>query len=103
MLKRIGSFIRKDYTNSIRNNMVIYMILFLVLLSVGLKLFMPSATEMEVTIAVDNTIDSRVISQLEKYGNIELYQGRKEVEERVKRLDNISGITKEDSEYVVLL
>lgn len=103
MITRIINFTRKDLANSLRNNMVLYMVIFPILLALGLKLFMPSVTEMETTIAVDKAVGQQVIQGLDEFGKVEIYNSRQEVEERVEALDDISGIVKEGDEYVVVM
>ncbi|ACL69130.1 ABC transporter permease [Halothermothrix orenii] len=103
MFKKIINLIKKDLINGLRNNMVIYMLLFPLVLALGMSFFIPSVTEVEVTIAVDSGVDQWVINRLEDYGKVELYDSPEAVKERVKRLDDISGIIKDEDEYVVLI
>lgn len=103
MLKRILTYLQKNITTSKRNNMVIYMILFPVILAIGMNFFMPAVTEVAVTVAVDKNVGSDFINKMENYANVELYDSADSVKERVKRVDDVSGIIKEGNEYVVLL
>lgn len=102
MIKRIYNFILKDMTNALRNNMIIYVILFPILLAVLMNLLIPSVEQMKLTIAVDSRAEEWVIERLKDYGKVELFDSQEQIRERVLELDDVSGIIRDGEEYVVL-
>lgn len=103
MWKRIFKYMQKNITTSRRNNMVIYIVLFPIVLALGMNFFMPAVTETEVKIAVDRGVGEDFIQKLENYGEVEVYDTVSDVKRRVKKVDDVSGIIKQQDQYVVLL
>lgn len=103
MIKKICSFMLKDITNALRDNIVVYGALFPILLAVIMTFFIPSVQSMKVTVAVEQNVGQRVIEGLKEYANVEIYENRSFVQKRVEKNDDIAGIVKEKDEYVILL
>lgn len=103
MLKRVLNFIQKDFTSAMRNNVVIYGSLFPILLAIGLSLFLPGVQSMKLTVAIDGDVEQKVIEGWKKYANVEVYDSRDKVQKRVEKPDDVAGVVKKNSEYVILL
>ena len=86
-----------------RNNVVIYVALFPIVLAIGLGLFLPGMQGMKLKVAADRNIDSKVIEALGNYAEVELFDGHNKVRDRVERSDDLAGIVKDGGKYVVLL
>lgn len=102
MLTRIGSFIEKDITNGLRDNMIIYMMVFPLVLAVAFRLFMPTLQGAKATFAVNRNTGPQFIEKLENYGNVIVLNDYEALVERVERTDDAIGITKVDGRYTVL-
>jgi ABC-2 type transport system permease protein len=103
MIKRIISLFQQDLTNALRDNLVLYLIVAPLLLAVGARLFVPSLQEIKLTFAVERQVEQRVIDELARFGQVELYDSATAVQARVEMLDDVPGIIRRDGEYVVLL
>lgn len=103
MIKRIISFLTKNYTNALRDNMIIYGALFPILLAFVMTFFIPSVESMKLTVAVERNVGQNVIDGFSKYAEVEMFDTRELLQQRVERNDDIAGIVKEGDEYVVLL
>lgn len=95
-MNRIISIFRRDVSSSTRDFLVIYMIIAPILLAIGLKFFIPSATSASLQFAVDSRLESEVVEEFKKYGNVEIYSSIDEIKNRVNKIDDIAGITKND-------
>jgi len=103
MIKRVVNFVLKDYTNAMRNNIVIYGALFPILLAVVLTFFLPGMQGMKLTLALDSSSEPEVIEGWRKYARVELFDSREEIENRVEKPDDVAGIVRQGNEYVILL
>ncbi|MTI65326.1 MAG: ABC transporter permease [Firmicutes bacterium] len=90
---RVISIFKRDFKSSIRDNMLLYMMIVPLLLALGLKLFIPSANNLTVKFAIDKSLDKEVIETFEKYGEVELYDNKDKIIQRVNKMDDIAGIT----------
>lgn len=95
-MKRIISIFRRDVSSSVRDFLIVYMIIAPLLLAIGLKFFIPSATSASLQFALDNSLGNEVIQEFEKYGNVEVYSSLEDIKSRVNKIDDIAGITKDD-------
>lgn len=90
--KQIITLFRQDLTNSLRDNLVLYMFVAPILLALGARFFLPSLEETKITFAVERAVGQEVIAQLEELGDVSLFDSRREVIERVERSDDVPGI-----------
>jgi len=103
MLKRIYSFLSKNLTNALRDNIILYGALFPILLAFVMNIFITDAQDMKLTVAIDKNVEQRVIDGFRNYAEVELFNNKSEVQDRVEKNDDIAGIVKLDDQYVVLL
>lgn len=92
-MKRIFSIFNRDVSSSTRDFLVLYMIIAPILLTIGLKFFIPSATSASLQFAVDERLENRIIDEFRKYGSVETYLSVEEIKDRVNQIDDIAGIT----------
>jgi ABC-2 type transport system permease protein len=91
MVKRVVSLLRQDFMNTLRDNMLLYMLVGPILLAVAARAFMPSVDEMRGTFAVQRGFPTVLAAQLEQYGTVEWYATADAVAERVRRSDDVPG------------
>lgn len=101
--RRPRSLLKQDFRNGIRNNIVLYMLGFIIVASIISRLFLPSLESMEIHFAVDSETKVRIGSQLQQYGTVEVYNTKSAVLERVMRMDDVPGIIVSDGRYEILL
>lgn len=103
-MKRMLAIFRRDISSSTRDFLVIYMIIAPILLTVGLKFFIPSAASASLQFAVEEKLGSEVIEEFEKYGRVEVYTSEDEIKDRVNKIDDIAGITaSSDGKFRIIL
>lgn len=98
MLGRIANLVRKDIAKSLRDNIVLYVLLSPMLLAAGLALYLPSVETMSLTFALDAAAEPRVIEAFKGYGKVEVYETRRDLAGRVERLDDVAGVVRRDEE-----
>ena len=104
MFKRILTLMRQDLTNSLRDNMVAYMMVAPLLLALGAKFFLPSLDDVKIRMVLDgSTIEPALVEKFSAYGLVEILDNRQEVEQRVEKNDDVIGFVKEEGEYRVIL
>lgn len=103
-MKRILAIFRRDMSSSLRDYILLYMIVAPILLTIGLKFFIPSVESASLQFALDERLGSELIEEFEKYGKVEVYPTVERIEDRVKAIDDIAGITRdENGKYRVIL
>ncbi len=103
MFKRILSIIEQDTVNSLRNNIIVYMLIVPLILAIGIRLLLPSVGSAKPTFAVDANVSPSVVQELKTYGRVEMYPSKNDVVKRVNLNDDVPGIVKENGKIVVLL
>lgn len=103
MFKRVFGIVSKDWAYTRRENILIYMVIMPLVLAGLLRLFLPSMEQLEVTIAIEESVPVEVREQLQAFGRLELHNSRESLQNRVQGLDDVPGIYVEDGKYIVLL
>lgn len=102
-MKRLLSIFRRDIKSSIREFILLYIILAPILIAIGLRFFIPSVNAISFQFALDKGIPQTVVAEFEKYGKVELLNGRMDIEARVAKVDDIIGVMpKSDQSYIII-
>ena len=103
MVKRILNFFVKDIVNALRDNIVIYVLLFPIIGAGVLALLLPGIESGSLTFVVNqNTVKGMEIP-LAKYAKIEWVTGDEKIRERVSQFDDAIGLTHDESGYRLVL
>jgi ABC-2 type transport system permease protein len=92
MFNRIASLMRQDLTNSLRDNILLYMIFGPVLLALGARLFLPGLDQTRLTIAVTPDLPAPLVQRLQLIGQVQVLADAPALRERVLRSDDVVGI-----------
>ncbi|MEW6243272.1 MAG: ABC transporter permease [Bacillota bacterium] len=103
MLRRIGNMIARDLRYASKENILIYVIVFPIVITVLLSLFLPSLEDMELTFALDPAVPREVAEGLRTYGRVQYHDGLARLSERVLEFDDVPGIYVSEGKYRVLL
>jgi ABC-2 type transport system permease protein len=103
MVKRIFTLQWQDLTNSLRDNMILYVMVGPILLTIGARLFIPSIDQNVQIFAVQSGIEPTIIQQLEQIGSVQIYPDADTVEARVLRNDDVPGIVMVENQPVLIL
>ncbi|OHD54677.1 MAG: hypothetical protein A2Y33_02535 [Spirochaetes bacterium GWF1_51_8] len=99
MIKTMINNFLQDFTNSIRDNMLLYILVAPVILAVLFRVFTPSAETVEFHIAIDASVEQHVADEFRGYMVVELFDTPHAVKERVNRYDDTAGIILENGKY----
>lgn len=102
-MRKILNLVRQNFKLALRDNLLLYMIGFVLVGSIAIRVFLPSIDNIEMSFVVNKEAAQDIGEQLENYGKIEIYDTIQEVEERVLRMDDAPGIAKVGDEYRVIL
>lgn len=103
MVRRILNLMHQDWTNALRDNILLYMMIAPLLLAIGARFFLPSLNQNQYTFAVQSSLDSDLIQRLDQIGRIELFNDSNGVKERVLRSDDVPGLTVENNQPQIIL
>lgn len=92
-MKRPLAIFNRDIRSSFREFMLIYMIIAPILLTIGLKFFIPSAESASLQFALEGSLDESIVNEFSKYGDVEIYDNIEDIKTRVKDVDDIAGIS----------
>jgi len=93
---------KRDLRNSLRDNVIVFMLLMPIIMSLLLSMFFPETKSDMVSLVVSKDMDQGFISQAKKYANVDVVDSRRRVEERVEDFDDAVGIAVEKGEYVII-
>ena len=103
MIKPLLSLIQKDIKLSRKDHLISYIIIAPIFIAVLMRLFLPSMESMEITFAVNKDMDSRVVSILEEYGKVDIFDDKNQVIKRVMAIDDVPGIVETGYGFEVVL
>jgi ABC-2 type transport system permease protein len=92
MFKRIFTLMHQDWTNSLRDNIIVYMIFGPILLAIGARFFLGSLDQAQFTFAVQADLGPAVIERLDRVGAVQVFDSAAAVQERVLRNDDVPGL-----------
>jgi ABC-2 type transport system permease protein len=92
MVKRILNLLHQDWTNALRDNILLYMLIAPILLAVGARFLLPSLNENQYTFAVQADMDPQLMERLNQIGKLEVLETPALVNERVLRSDDVPGL-----------
>ena len=92
MFQRILNLLHQDWTNTLRDNILLYTMFAPILLAVGARLFVPSIGEAQYTFAAQNGVDPVLIQRLEAVGTVTILPSSEAVRERILRSDDVPGL-----------
>ncbi|HKL11688.1 MAG TPA: ABC transporter permease [Clostridia bacterium] len=102
MNRKILAVFLRDIRVSMRDFIALYIIIFPVLFSIAINLFVPSVNDSTVTIAMLEDDRSEHIEYFMDYAVVELFETSEDVKHRVEKRDNIVGILPENNDYYIL-
>lgn len=95
-MKRVISIFIRDFKSSIREFLLLYMMVGPLLLTFGFSLFIPSSEAASLQFAMVEGIDQNVISHFEKYGSVDLFSDIDALNNRVLDIDDVAGIVEDE-------
>lgn len=101
-MKRILGLICQDITLMLRDSIIVYIAFGPLLMALALRLFMPSVEDVRMNFVAENRIGETIISELEKYGNVQRLEDKQEVITRVERTDMVPGIIDDNGKLVLI-
>lgn len=102
MMRRIATLLRQDWTNALRDNILLYMMAAPLLLALGARLFLPGLDQSTYTFAVDRAAGAEAQARLAELGNVELFDGAEAVRARVLRADDVPGLAVVDGRLALI-
>lgn len=101
-MKRVLNIAKRDLKSGLRDFLIIYIIIAPIIIAFILSGFIPSAESASLTFAVDSSISNELVEEFKKYGTVEIFQSKKDLEERVSAIDDVIGITAIDGIYEIV-
>lgn len=102
MLKKILVIFGRDIRMSIRDFMSLMMIVIPIILAIAVNLFAPGIEDTTVNLALIEGENPEMVSYLEYYSKVQVYENYEALEERVMKRDNFVGIVGEGSDSYIL-
>ena len=94
-MRKIWSMIIKDFTIATRDNMMAFVIFYAVIFAFVIRIFVPTVESTQIKFAVYEGVNEQVISQIEDFGETDLFDSVESVYDRVERIDSIAGVVME--------
>jgi len=94
-MRKIWSMIIKDFTIATRDRLMVFVIFYAVIFAFVIRIFVPTVESTQVKFAVYEGVGEQVISQIEDFGEVDLFDSVESVYDRVERIDSIAGVVME--------
>lgn len=103
MLRRILAVTMRDIRSGMRDAMIPYILIAPLLVTVLLKIFIPSVGSTVINVALPKTAEPAFVEFVERYGDVELLEDREAIIKRVDATDDLFGIVpKPDGGYELI-
>lgn len=101
-MKNILLIFRRDLKASLRDAMVVYILVIPFLIALVLNLLTTSTAGAALRVVVDPTVDQAVTDHLETMARVERAGDRASLERRVRDLDDVYGLSQSDGRMLIL-
>lgn len=102
MLKRIIAIFSRDLKVNIKDFFSLYILVVPVLFAVAINLFAPGINDTTINLALIEGENEEQVDYFSQFAKVELFKSVEEVNQRVKKRDNIIGILPEAGEYYII-
>lgn len=103
-MNRIYWIFRRDMKSSVREFLLLYIIIAPLLITIGLRFFIPSVNSISLQFALDEKLSKTTTQEFSQYGKIEIFKDVVNITKRVNKVDDIIGITLSEGEkYQVIM
>lgn len=102
MLRRILAVTMRDIRSGMRDAMIPYILIAPLLVTVLLKIFIPSVGSTVINVALPKTAEPAFVEFVERYGEVELLEDRDAIVKRVKATDDLFGIVPKADGYELI-
>ncbi|GAU79295.1 ABC transporter permease [Fusibacter sp. 3D3] len=103
-MNRIISIFRRDFKSSVREYILLYMMIGPLLLALGFSMIIPNTESASLQFALEASLDQSIVDEFNKYGSVFLFESKEEIINRVNGMDDIAGVMseKEGSLFIIL-
>ena len=102
-MKRILTLLKQDWTNVLRDNILIFVFLAPVLISLAVRLLAPSLETVTVRVALNESMPVEVEENLGNFAQVSVFPNRDAILNRVELNDDVPGFYWENGEYEIIL
>jgi len=102
MLRRILAVTMRDIRSGMRDAMIPYILIAPLLVTVLLKIFIPSVGSTVINVALPKTAEPAFAEYVERYGEVELLEDRDAIVKRVNATDDLFGIVPKADGYELI-
>ncbi len=103
MFKKIMAIFGRDILSSTRDAMAVYIMVIPIILAIGITILTPGLNDTTVNIALLNSDDSQHAQFLNQFAKVEEFDSIEEIENRVRKRDDIGGIIPVEEGYEIVL
>lgn len=103
MIKRIFNLMQQDFTNALRDNLVVWIMVAPLVLAVAARFFLPSLEDIKVRFALLEGLDPAVSERIASYGVVETFETREALEARVLHNDDVIGVAPGNDGLIAIL
>ena len=101
-MRKVFSVFRRDLKIAAKDPLVLWIFFAPVLLAILVNLVSPGVNDSSVNFAVNKNAGEDYIEAVREYASVEVFDSRKEIEQRVEGRDEVIGVTEEDGEMFLI-
>lgn len=103
MFKRIMSIVKRDFKSSVREFILVYIMIAPFILAFGLTFFIPSVESTTMQFAIHTNVEGDFIEYADQFGLVEVFETESAIAKRLSSIDEVIGITSRDGKLEILL
>ncbi|MBO8166874.1 MAG: ABC transporter permease [Kosmotoga sp.] len=101
-MKRLLKIFERDLKNSIRDSMLLYILIAPILLALLLRAFIPAVKDLSIEFGAVKPIDQTLVKRIEMFAPITLFDNTEKLMERIEEYDDFLGIRVKDEEISLI-
>lgn len=101
-MKRLLKIFERDLKNSIRDSMLLYIIIAPLLLALLLRVFIPSVKDLSIEFGSAEPLNQELVETIEKFAPITFFKSTEKLMERIRGYDDFLGIRMEKGKLILI-
>lgn len=92
MLKRIMSIVKRDFKSSVREFILLYIMIAPFILAFGLTFFIPSVESTTMQFAIHSNVEEDFLEYARQFGVVEVFDSQSAITKRLSAIDEVIGV-----------
>ena len=101
-MKKVWSIFKRDLKIAVKDPLTLWIFAAPIVLAVIINIVSPGISDTTVNLAVEKSVSEKYVKQIEDYANVEFFDNKEEIKERVLRRDEVIGVVGRGEDFHLL-